>query len=187
MKIIGIGGTNGSGKDTLAQILVNDYGFLFVSVSDILRDELKRRNLPIERENLRSLSAEWRRKYSSGHLIDQAVKIFESQHSSYKGLAISSLRNFGEADRVHELGGKVAWVDADTHIRYQRIYSRQRSTEDQKTFKQFLDEEKAERHHSSDEATLNWQGVKDRADIFITNDSNDIDDFKKTAQKALGL
>lgn len=185
MDIIGIGGTNGSGKDSLAQILADDFGWLFVSGSDILRRELKRRGLPIERENLRALSAEWRREHGLGYLIDKAVEQFKK--GNYKGLAIASLRNPGEADRVHELGGKVVWLDADPKLRYDRIYSRGRSTEDNKTFEQFLAEEQAEMHHSGDEATLNMAGVKAKADIFIPNDSNDLKAFKAQAQKALSL
>jgi dephospho-CoA kinase len=80
------------------------------------------------------------------------------------------------------------WVDANPKLRYQRIYSRQRSSEDKKTFEQFLAEEQAEMdHHGGDDATLNMAGVKAKADIFITNDSDDVETFKKTAQKALGL
>ena len=187
MKIIGIGGTNGSGKDTLANMLADDYGWLFVSGSDILRKELTKRHLPIERENLRELSAEWRRQHSLGYLIDKAVEIFMPQKNRYTGLAISSLRNFGEAERVHELGGQIIWVDATPKLRYERIYSRRRSAEDKKSFEQFLAEEKAEMSHSGDEATLNMAAVRDMADIFITNDDNDIEKFKETAQKALKL
>jgi hypothetical protein len=40
--------------------------------------------------------------------------------------------------------------------------------------------------HSGDEATLNWQAVKEKADIFITNDGS-LDDFKSAARKALNL
>ena len=184
MKIVGIAGTNGSGKDTLGEIMAQDFGWLFVSVSDLLRRQLKKQNLPIERNNLRDLSAEWRRKLGNGVLIDKALEIYKNK-PGFKGLAISSLRNFGEADRVHQLGGIVVWLDAEPQLRYQRIYSRRRGSEDQKTFEQFLAEEAAERHHSTDQATLNWQGVKDRADIFISNDSNSMDRFGKTVQEAL--
>lgn len=186
MKIIGIGGTNGSGKDTLGQMLADDYGWLFVSGSDILREELRRRGLSVERHNLRELSAEWRREFGHGVLIDKVFKDFKAAKGKYKGLAIASLRNPGEADEVHKLGGQVVWLDADPKLRYQRIYSRQRSTEDQKTFEQFLAEERAEMdHHGGDDATLNMGGVKAKADIFITNDSDDLEEFKKTAQEAL--
>jgi dephospho-CoA kinase len=187
VKIIGIGGTNGSGKDSLGQYLAEDHGWLFVSVSDILRDGLKQEGKPLERDNLRKLSASWRRQFGNGVLIDKAFQVFESKESRYKGLAIASLRNPGEAEEIHKLGGQVVWLDAEPKLRYQRIYSRQRSPEDQKTFEQFLAEEQAEKQHTTDEATLNWQGVKDRADIFITNDSNEMEKFKQTVQTALNL
>jgi len=185
MKLIGIGGTNGSGKDSLGQFLANENDWLFISVSDILRDGLKNEGKPIERDNLRELSARWRRQFGHGVLIDKAFQLYGAKEDKYNGLAIASLRNPGEADEIHKLGGKVAWLDADPKLRYQRIYSRQRSGEDKKSFEQFLAEEAAEQHHSEDEATLSWQGVKDRADFFITNDNNDIEEFKQIAKKVL--
>lgn len=190
LKIIGIAGTNGSGKDTVGQMLAERHGWLFVSVTDILRDGLKVRGLPIERENLHSLSAEWRRESGLGVLVDKAVEIFEKSPGKYKGLAIASLRNPGEADRVHELAGKVVWVDANPKVRYSRIQanatSRSRAGEDNKTYEEFLTEEQAEMQHSGDEATLNMAGVKAKADIFLENNGN-LEDFKKAIQKALKL
>ena len=185
MKILGVGGTNGSGKDTLCQILADDYGWLFVSASDdLLVPELKKRGLPLERENMRDLSSEWRRDLGLGAIIDKAVEKFDA--SKYKGLVISSLRNHGEADRVHELGGQVVWVEADPKIRYQRIFNRGQGDKDKKTYEQFLAEEQAERQHQGDEATLSWQGVKDRANVFLVNDTSDIAYFKNVVKKALG-
>ena len=185
VKIIGISGTNGSGKDTVGQILASE-GWLFISGSDILREELRRRGLPIERENLRMVGNEWRREYGLGVLIDKAVEEYRKS-GNHVGLAIASLRNPGEADRVHELGGKVVWVDADPKIRYQRIYSRGRSTEDSKTYEQFLAEEQAEMHHDGDAATLSMAGVKAKADIFIDNNSSDIESFKNEVGKTVRL
>ncbi|MEK7096237.1 MAG: AAA family ATPase [Patescibacteria group bacterium] len=186
MKIIGIAGTNGSGKDSLGQILDERHGYLYVSVTDILREGLRKQDLPIERENMRNLSAQWRRERGLGVLIDKALEIFEKSPGKYKGLAIASLRNPGEADRVHELGGTVVWVDAEPKIRYDRIHSRQRSAEDQKTFEEFLAEEQAEMNHSGDEATLNVAGVKVKADIFLENNGN-LEEFQAAAEKALNL
>ena len=65
----------------------------------------------MEREVLRTISAEWRRELGLGVLVDKAYA--EYQVGDYKGLAIASLRNPGEADRVHALGGSVLWIDAD--------------------------------------------------------------------------
>ena len=186
MKIIGIGGTNGSGKDTLGELLEREYNYLFISVTrHMLRREARSRGLPIERENLRAISAEWRREGGLSVLVDKAIAEFKKVQKNYDGLAIASLRNPGEVDRIHKLGGKVVWVDADPKLRFGRVMERKRGTEDAKTYAQFLAEEKAEMAHSGDEATLNMSAVKAKADIFITNDSNNIEDFKKAAQKSL--
>ena len=186
MKIYGLSGTNGAGKDTVGDALA-EQGWLFVSVSDMLRVEAKKRNLPVERETLRTISAEWRRELGLGALIDKSVDYYKVQDKSYKGLVMSSLRNPGEADRVHELGGQVIWVDADPKVRYQRIYSRQRTAEDNKTFEQFLDEQEQEMKQSGDEATLNIAGVKAKSDICLENNGNDIQAFMAEAAKKLSI
>ena len=183
MKIIAIGGTNGAGKDSVGEMLAERYNFLFVSVSDLLRDEARKRGLPIEREVLRSISAEWRREFGLGVLVDRAVE--KAKQGKYAGVAAVPMRNPGEAKRAQELGGKLIWVDADPKVRYQRIFSRNRSAEDNKTFEEFLAEEKAEMQHTGDEATLNMAGVKDISDIFLENNGNDIEVFKDAAEQAL--
>ena len=193
-KIIGLAGTNGSGKDTVGQILASRHGFLFVSVTEILRQELIKRGQEVTRENLRSLSAEWRRE--SGHLgvlVDKAVAIYEESPGKFKGVAMASLRNPGEADRVHELDGTMVWVDSDPRVRYDRVQanaaSRQRKGEDNKTFEQFQAEEQAEMNKPAggDDASLNMSAVKQRCDVFITNDSGNLADLQTTLKKALNL
>ncbi len=177
-KIIGIAGTNGSGKDTVGHYLAYRHNYLFVSVTDLLRAELNRQGLPTDREHLRELSAQWRREFGFGVLIDRAYEAFMPVASKYTGLAIASLRNPYEADRVHELGGAVWWLDADPRIRYDRIQAnaalRHREEEDNKTYEEFLAEEQAEMHASGDAATLDMAAVWERADVALQNGGEEL-------------
>lgn len=185
MKIIGLSGTNGSGKDTVGQILEEEYGYLFVSLTDILREELIKEGKPTSRENMRELSARWRKEYSLGVLIDKALDTLNSKAQQYKGLVVSSIRNVGEVEHIHELGGIVVWVDADPKVRYERITSRARSTEDEKTFEEFLKEEQDEMHVYGDETTLAVGEVKKLYDIAIENNSDSTEVLEASIKNAL--
>jgi dephospho-CoA kinase len=184
MKLIGIGGTDGSGKDTVGYLLEERYGWQFVSVSDFLRIELRSRGKRLTRKSMRRLSAEWRRELGMGALVDKAVDIYEPR--KYSGLVLASLRNPGEADEIHKLGGKVVWVDADPKIRFGRITRRKKGTEDEVTFEEFLVEEQAQMDFYGDDShTLNLAGVKKRSDFLLENNGSDIEKFKDEAEKAL--
>jgi len=193
LKIIGLAGTNGSGKDTVGHILAEHHNYLFISVTDLLRAEAKRRNLPVKRDVLRTISAEWRRQYGLGVLVDKALAEYEIVKDKYAGVVMASLRNPGEADRIHQLGGSVVWIDADPHVRYDRVQanaaSRGRAEEDNKTFEQFLAEEAIEMQtqQGADEATLNGSGVKDQTDVFLTNDTTSLEEFKTIVEQSFQL
>lgn len=185
MKVIGISGTDASGKDTVGQMLAERYSWLFLTVTDILREEAKKQNLPMERQSYRQISAEWRRDHGMAVLIDYTLQKFQSLKEKYQGLAVASLRHPAEADRIHELGGQVVWVDADPQVRYERVVARNRGTEDRVTLEEFMAEEQTQMNHSGDGATLNLSGVKEKADIFLENNGSDIEKFKDEAEKAL--
>lgn len=184
-KIIGIAGTNGSGKDTVGLMLAEEFSYMFISVTDMLREECRTRGLPVERENLRMISAEWRTQYGLGALVDKSWELFEADVDNFDGLAIASLRNPGEVDRVHEIGGIVVWVDADQKLRFERIQAadRGRGSEDSKTFQQFQQEEEAEMHPpaGSDDTVLNMSAVKERCDVEIYNQGT-TEDLRKCVE-----
>jgi dephospho-CoA kinase len=191
LQIIGISGTNGSGKDTVGRILADQFSYYFISVTDLLRAEARKRGQPVERQVLRTISAEWRREHGLGVLIDKAVEHYKELPGSYVGLAVASLRNPGEADRVHEYGGRVLWLDATPQIRYDRVQAnaatRDRAEEDNKTFEQFLAEEEAEMHASGDSATLDMAAVKERADLTLVNEFTDESHLAEAVAKALNI
>lgn len=185
MKIIGIAGTNGSGKDTVSLMLKERYGYFVASATEMLEAELKKRGLPLEREHKRAVGNEWRRTYGVSAIVDRAIEL--AQEAGYEKLVVGSLRNPGEVDKVHELGGITVWVDADQTVRYQRITSIDRGrVEDKKTFEEFQTEEQAEMQSQGDgEAGLNMSAVKAKADVVVENNDSDIEKFKNLSESKL--
>lgn len=173
-------------------MLAERHDYLNASATEMFLTELQARNWPVDREHKAKLSSQWRREHGMGVIVDKAVDMFNKEPGKYKGIVVGSLRHPGEADRVHELGGKMIWVDADPRLRYDRIQKNlaERAgthAEQGKTFEKFLAEEKREMTPIGDEATLNMSAVKERADITIMNNGNDIEAFKDATEKALGL
>lgn len=191
IQIIGVAGTNGSGKDTVMQLLSSKYEYLFISATDLLTAELEKRGDPTDRLHKSALSAEWRREGGMGVIVQKAYETWQQQASTYKGMVVGSLRHPGEADAIHELGGTVVWVDADPRVRYDRLQhnleARGRAIEDAISFEQFQADEAREMHPTGDAATLNVAAVKERADIFLDNGADDIAVFQSSVERALGL
>lgn len=187
MQIFGLAGTNGSGKDTIAELLGEKYDYFVGSATDMFVVELNKRGWPTDRAHKRKLSAEWRKEFGLGVVVDKAIE--EARAKGYDKVIVGSLRNSGEADRVHELGGQMIWADADPKIRYERIISgnRGRGIEDNKTYEEFLSDEEIEMHPTGDATTLDMAVVKQKSDIFIENDGDDIEAFKAQAIKLLNL
>ncbi len=191
LQIIGLAGTNGSGKDAVGEILAAKHNYLFISVTDLLRDELERRGLPPAREHMRTLSAEWRRELGLGVLIDKAVSQYDKVRDQYAGLVMASVRNPGEADEVHALGGTMVWIDADPRIRYERVTKavrhERRAVDDQKSYDQFLADEQAEMHipKGGDSANLDMSSVKQRCDLTIDTTATSLGDMPTLIGQAL--
>ena len=193
IQVIGLAGTNGAGKDSVGEVLAEHNNYLFISVTDLLRDELERRGLPPAREHMRELSAQWRRELGLGVLVDKAISEYDKVRDQYAGIAIASIRNPGEADEIHALGGSMVWVDADPHVRYDRVTSalrhERRAVDDQKTFEQFLADEETEMHRAAgaDAATLDMSSVKARCDITIDTTGIPLEGMPTLVTQALGL
>lgn len=175
-EIIGIAGTNASGKDTLGELRARLQNAKFVSLSDIIRRELDKRGLPHERENLRTLANEWRNAEGHGVLAKRTIDLYESEKAEkgYHGLTATSIRHPDEARAIQEAGGIVIWVDADPKVRYERIHKRNR-TEDQKTFEEFMAEEEIEMKPG---VGLDMGGVRDIADLTIINEFDSLEAYE---------
>jgi len=177
--IIGLTGSYCSGKDTVAEYIVKERGFFHYSLSDVIRDEMKKDGLEPTRENLIVYGTNLRSNYGNGVL----AKIVLEKMSAGQNYCITSIRH---PDEVSELKKRKDFVlinvDAPHKIRFQRMQKRKRAG-DPETFEKFLELEKMESQSSGSGQQL----VKTArlADINFINDSNDIAVLKNTVDEIL--
>lgn len=171
-EIIGLAGTNGVGKDTLANRRYKTQGAIAVSASDILRRAATEQGLDLERETLRTISTKWAHELGGGAMAIMIIEdYFKTQTDPRTGLTVVSVRRPAEATTIQEHGGAVIWLDADRDMRYQRIQNANRGRiDDLKPFDQWAAEEDEEMYPENPEPTdVNMSGVREIADFHIDN------------------
>src|SRR5438094_8168028 len=95
--IIGLTGKNASGKGEVAKFL-QTRGFHYFSLSDVLREELKRRHLTPTRDHLTRVGNELREKYGPSILAERIMKkLAESQN-----YVVDSFRNPAEVEAFRQ-------------------------------------------------------------------------------------
>ncbi len=176
--IVGIAGTNGSGKDTLGVLLERERDYVNISLSDVLRAELDELGLPHTRENLSARSAQHRATGGDGAMMDLALDRFQVED---RGICITSVRTPGEAEALQSAGGTMVWVDADQRIRYDRVVNgaRGRGATDEISFQEFQAQDAAEMTPSEQGNGLNAAAVRDRADVFVTNEFASLEAYEQ--------
>ena len=136
LKIIGLTGTLGSGKGTVANYLKKK-GFVYASCSDYLRKILAKQGMEETIANLKELGDSLREKHGFGHITEQLLK------EEIKGLTVvDSLRHPGEIEVLKQVPQFILIaVDAPLKARYERITQRKRSS-DNISFEEFSRQEK---------------------------------------------
>ncbi|MFP4424652.1 MAG: AAA family ATPase [Candidatus Woesearchaeota archaeon] len=167
--IIGITGTLGAGKTTIVEYLKRN-GFSHYSVRDFLIEEIKRRDMPINRDSMVTVANDLRQKHSPSYIVEQ---IYEQAKG--KDAVIESIRTPGEVKALKEHGDfMLLAIDAEMKTRYDRIIARQSET-DQISFEKFKADEEREMQ-SDEEHKQNIAKCIDLSDHRIDNNGS-IEDF----------
>lgn len=180
-KIIGLAGTFAGGKDTLATYLVEHYGYIHISTSDMVRQEAMARFESIERPILFKTATEVRYNEGAGAFVLRAL-----DQAGGNPVIISGLRSIGERDEIKRRGGVVIFVDAPVKVRYERMKARLRDAEVQLTFDEFNAGEQKEWHAGDNPADFNLRDIKSDADVVFEN-VLPLDQFLKTVVASLGV
>ncbi|MBX4192293.1 AAA family ATPase [Candidatus Parcubacteria bacterium] len=175
--IIGITGTLGAGKGTVADYLVAKHGFKHYSARDVWNEEIVKRGLPINRDNMVLIANDLRAKHGPDYFARTAI---EKAKAAGVDAVIESIRAVGEAQTIQQNGGLVWAVDADVKTRYERIVVRQ-SESDKVTFDKFVQDEKTE-WENTDPNKQNIKAVIGMADKVFNNDGTEEDLFAQVEE-----
>jgi len=147
--IIGLTGTNASGKGEVAAYLKSK-GFIYYSLSDELRSEAREKGISETRENLIDLGNDLRKKFGNGYLASKINKKIDENENS----VVDSIRNPGEIIELKKNKGLLLiGIDAPVEIRYERAKSRGRVGE-AKTLQHFIKLEQRENFKKSSNQQL---------------------------------
>ncbi len=165
--IIGISGSFGAGKGTVVEYLKKEKGFTHYSASGFIVEEIEKRGLEVNRDNMAVVANELRASHDPSYIIDSLY----ARAKAFGGdVVIESLRAVAEVKRIKELGGKVLGVDAQSEVRYERSIARN-SVKDHVTHEKWLEQERAE-SNQSDPTKQNIFGALKEADFVITNNGS---------------
>lgn len=137
--IIGLTGRNAAGKGEVAAFLKSK-GFSFYSLSDVIREEVARRGLPVTRDNLIATGRELRARFGTGHLAEKILERLEPGQN----YVVDSIRHPDEVAVLRKAPEfYLIAVQASPEIRFERIQKRGRES-DPTTFEAFQELERKE-------------------------------------------
>jgi len=180
MVVIGITGTAGSGKGTVAQYLADKYGFKHFSVRDFLIEEIKRRDMDINRDSMIEVANKLRNTYGAEYIV---MELYKKAQKGNNNCVIESIRTVGEVEALKKEKGFVLWgIDAPIDIRYERIKKRS-NLSDMVSFNKFKEQEKKETS-SKLKTEQNITECMKIVDVVLKN-TGSIEDLKRMIDKEI--
>ena len=179
--VIGLTGKNAAGKGTVANLLVQNK-FVYHSLSDSLREELKMLGKEETRENLIKIGNKLRTEGGPGVLADKMI----SKLGSGNNHIVDSIRNPFEVNSLRDKSSFNKFilisVDANARLRYDRLCSRGRIG-DSYSWENFVNQEKQE-ENNSDPNKQQLSKTMGMADYGIDN-SGTLEDLENQLKKIL--
>lgn len=167
MIIIGITGTIGAGKGTIVEYLV-EKGFQHYSARDFIVEEIRRREMEIDRNSMTAIANELRKDHGPAFIIES---LYNRALAKGENAVIESVRTVGEIEMLRDKEGFYLFaIDADIEKRYERIRLRGSST-DNVSFEEFRRDEEREMNNK-DLFSQNLKACISKADYVFDNNSD---------------
>jgi dCMP deaminase len=163
--ILGVSGLNGAGKGEVVRFLAAR-SFYALSLSDVIRDELRARGCAETRELMIATGRELRAAEGPGALAERLARRLAAD----RNYVIDSVRHPAEVEALRARTGRfrLLWVDADEATRLARIRARGRPG-DPATLEE-LRRLEGQELASRDPAAQQLLAVRELADLRVRND-----------------
>ncbi len=167
MKVIGVIGKNGSGKDEVLWCFRDKYGVPFLSTGDIVRGIAANAGKEPTRPNLQAISDRYFKERGEGCFVRMVVD--KIRENGWKIAGISGVRSPKDVAILRkELGRNFVLIYVyvtDPHVRFERMLKRGEGR-DAKAYDQFLQQDKAE------EKLFGIEKAAAKADYSLSNDGS---------------
>jgi dephospho-CoA kinase len=179
VKIIGVIGQNGSGKDEVLKYLRAKHNVPFLSTGDAVREIAAKEGVEQTRENLGKISDRYFREFGKGYFVRLLAD--RIRHSGWEIAGISGIRSLDDVSILKGIFGKdfvlIHVYITDPHVRYSRM-TRRGSGRDPHSYNAFLRQDKAE------EELFSLKKAEKRADHSISNDGT-LDDLHREIDRLI--
>lgn len=179
MKIIGVVGRNGSGKDALLNYVEQRCGVPIVSAGDVARSLAEKEGVEQTRQNLHQISEKYKSRYGEDYFMRRLNEKIEGSHWQVAG--ITGIRAPEDVRALRSKWGEdflLVHVEVtDPMIRFRRMQQRGKPR-DPDTKEEFFQMEEEE------EQMFHISRTVDMADITINNDGT-LEEFHQNVQEKI--
>lgn len=171
MKVIGLTGTIGSGKEFVKDLIKKKFDCYDVSLSGAIMAMVKKTQ-SYKRADLQEVGNQLRQKYGN-HLLAKVSTEFMPREKPV--MIVDGIRNPGEAEwlkKTYKNNFVLIGVDAPQQMRFERVQKRNRPM-DPKTFEEFAQIDSRDQGEGEPDYGQHVKKCLQMADITINNDGNE--------------
>ncbi len=176
--VIGVTGLPASGKGVFAEI-TKQHGFSVIVMGDVIREEVKKRGLPVTREHSNKIMIELREEHGEGVVALKTIPWVKRALKEGKNrILIDGLRSLTEAEILRKQFSDflVIGIHASPRVRFDRIRSRHRK-DDSSTWDEFQKRDELE-------LSVGIGNLLALSDILVSNQGN-IEEAKKQFEEVI--
>jgi dephospho-CoA kinase len=178
--VIGLSALPGGGKDYVADILSENYGFYKISPGDIIREKLsKMKKGKISREEQQKLQNILRKKYGKDYVMELCLKRIKKLKKDK--VAISGIRFPNDIKFFKKQKGirfYNIFIHAPVKVRFERTMTRKR-IDAPGSYREFLDGDRNEKR------IFNLNETEKNSDFKLENGKNNSIELKKMIKKII--